>query len=131
MQSMRAGSTTNLIRTSTKPKAHTVILSAEDLWRSLLVDKSMKKRYINSGRGLALLALRLSGKLKKSVLGANCLQTTCTMLVARIITTAIGGWPAQATGTILSHPIRSTAPADLPIGFLALDSTPTSPPRGP
>jgi len=34
----------------------------------------MKKRYINSGRGLVLLALSLSGKLKKSVLEADDLH---------------------------------------------------------
>ena len=34
----------------------------------------MKKRYSDFGRGLALLALMPSGKLKKSVLGENCLH---------------------------------------------------------
>ena len=38
------------------------------------MDKFMKKRYSDTGRGLALLALRPSGKLKKSVLGENFLH---------------------------------------------------------
>ena len=66
----KAVSTTNLMLAQSK--ARTVIPSIDDLWESLPVEKFIK-RYIDAGRGLTLLALRPSEKLK-GVLGEDCLH---------------------------------------------------------
>lgn len=73
MRSTKVVFTADLIQTLTNPRAHTVIPSVDGLWKSRPVDKS-SKRCTNSWRGLALFALRLSGELKKSTLGENCLH---------------------------------------------------------
>ena len=81
----------------------------------------MKKRYIDTGRGLALLALGPSGKLK-SMLG----KTACMRVADRIIIMVIGGSYVQ-TSAINFSLLRPSAPSMSLIALLALDSNATHP----
>ena len=65
----------------------------------------MRKRYIDPGRGLALLALRPSEKLKKGVLG----RIPCITVAVRIIIMTIGGSLVQTPARNLSNPTDSVA----------------------
>ena len=88
----------------------------------------MKKRYSDSGRGLALLALRPSGKLKKSVLGENFLHDSHgsdyhhgDRRVAR---------PNIGKKSLSSRPTASSMSLIALLALLALDSNQTNPLRG-
>jgi hypothetical protein len=63
IRSTKTASTTDLIQTLTKSKARTMMQHVENLGRSLPVEEFLKQIYLNSGRSIALHALKLSGRL--------------------------------------------------------------------
>ena len=125
MRSTKAISTTDLMQMLTHSKAHAVMPSVEDLWKR--PDGQIYEEEIyRLGRGLAPLALRPSGELKKGVLG----RILCMTVDVRIIIMTIGGSLVQTSARNLSLARPTASPMSL-IALLALDlNVTTNPLRG-